>query len=152
MKKKAYTTSLTVKTSEQGAFKSINNVSKWWTENMEGSSQKLNDQFTVHFGKTYITLKVTELIPGKKIIWYVTDCNKHWLKNKKEWKDTQVTWEISTKNKATQINFTHQGLIPDLECYDACEDAWTGYLHESLMGLINAGKSVPETKESKTKK
>jgi len=62
MKKQDYTTTITVNASAQEAFKSINNVSKWWTEDMEGSSQKLNDVFTVRFGETWMTMKVVELI------------------------------------------------------------------------------------------
>jgi hypothetical protein len=113
--------------------------------------KKLNDIFTVHFGQTFVTLKIVESIPGKKIVWYVTSCNKHWLKNKKEWKDTQVIWEISTKNKATQVDFTHLGLVPDFECYDACENAWTDYLHNSLLSLMTSGKGQPDPKEGKKK-
>lgn len=139
MKKQDYSTSISVNATPQEAFDSINSVSKWWTEDVEGSSKKMNDVFTVHFGQTNITLKITATIPGEKIVWEVTDCNKHWLKNKKEWKGTQVTWEISEKNKSTQINFTHVGLVPGLECYGACENAWTDYLHNSLLNLINAG-------------
>jgi hypothetical protein len=148
MKEQDYHTSITVDATAQEVFESINSISQWWTENWEGSSQKLNDIFTVHFGQTFITLKITESIPGKKIVWYVTDCNKHWLKNKKEWKGTQVTWEISTKDKATQVDFTHLGLVPDLECYDVCENAWTGYLHNSLKNLVTSGKGQPNKKEN----
>jgi hypothetical protein len=136
MKKQDYTTRINVNASPQKVFKGINSISHWWTEELEGSSQKVDDTFTVHFGKTYVTLKVAELIPGKKIVWHVTDCNKHWLKNKKEWKGTQVVWEISTKNKVTHVVFTHIGLVPELECYEACESAWTDYLHNSLKNLM----------------
>ena len=84
MKKQDYTTTITVNATAQKAFNSINSVSKWWTENLEGSSQKLNDEFTVRFGETFITIKIVELIPDKKILWHVIDCYKHWLKDKKE--------------------------------------------------------------------
>jgi hypothetical protein len=84
MKKQDYTVSIMVNATAEEVFKSINNVSKWWSEDMEGSSQKLNEEFTVHFGETSITVKLVELIPYKKIGWYVTDCYKHFLKDKKE--------------------------------------------------------------------
>ena len=103
MIKHDYHVSITVDTTAQEAFNSINSVSKWWTENLEGSSQKLNDEFTVRFGETFITVKIAELIPYKKILWQVIDCYKHWLKDKKEWKDTKMTWEISTEENATHI-------------------------------------------------
>ncbi|WP_309640537.1 hypothetical protein [Flavobacterium sp.] len=146
MKNQDYTTSMTVATAANEVFESINSISKWWTENVEGRSQQVDDVFTVRFGATFITLKVIESIPDKKIVWLVTDCNKHWLQNKKEWKDTQIVWEIATNSKATQIDFTHLGLIPNLECYGACENAWTDYLHNSLMHLILTGKGQPNQK------
>jgi Activator of Hsp90 ATPase homolog 1-like protein len=144
MKKQDYTVSITVNATAQEAFKSINSVSKWWTEDLEGRSQKLNDEFTVHFGETFITMKIVELVPDKKIVWHVTDCYKHWLKDKKEWKDTRMNWEISTKKDATQITFTHIGLVPGLECYDGCENAWGQYINGSLFKLLTKGKGVPE--------
>ena len=51
MKEQDYTVSITVNATPQEAFKGINRVSQWWTENLEGSSQKLNDEFTVRFGR-----------------------------------------------------------------------------------------------------
>ena len=59
----------------------------------EGSLKKQEDVFTVRFGKVYITMKVTELIPDQKIVWYVTDCNKPWLKNKKEWQSQSTSFK-----------------------------------------------------------
>jgi hypothetical protein len=146
MKKQDYTVSIAVSASAQDTFKSINNVSGWWTTDFEGSSQRLNDEFTVHFGETWITLKIIELIPGKKIVWEVIDCYKHWLKDKKEWKGTTIIWKISAAENETQINFTHIGLVPGVECYKGCEGAWNFYIKESLFKLLAEGKGVPELK------
>ena len=45
MENKDYNVSIMVDATAQEAFKSVNSVSKWWTENLECSSQKLNDEF-----------------------------------------------------------------------------------------------------------
>jgi hypothetical protein len=137
-----FTTTILVEETPKKVFEAINNVRGWWTENFDGSSQKVNDIFTVHFGETFITIKIEELIPGKKIVWYVTDCNKHWLKNKKEWKGTEIIWEISSKNETTQIDFTHRGLVPKLECYNVCENAWCGFLIDNIFNAIKNGKAA----------
>jgi Activator of Hsp90 ATPase homolog 1-like protein len=146
MKTSNYGTTLLVDHTPKEVFKSINNVSCWWSTSFEGHSEKLNDVFTVHFGETYITVKIVELIPNKKILWHVIDCYKHWLKDKKEWKGTKMSWEISTEKNATQIRFTHIGLVPGIECYEGCEEAWNSYINESLFKLINKGKGTPELK------
>ncbi len=146
MKKQDYHTSITIKASAQEAFKQINHVSEWWSEDFEGSSQKLNDEFTVRFGETSITLKITAFIPGEKIAWLVTDCYKHWLKDKKEWKGTKMVWEISSLKPGTLISFTHIGLIPGMECYHGCENAWDQYIQGSLFKLLTEGKGIPQLK------
>jgi len=146
MKEQDYCVSITVNTTAQEAFKGINNISDWWTIIFEGYSEKLNDVFTVRFGETFITVKIVELIPYKKIGWHVIDCYKHWLKDKKEWKDTTISWEISAEKNVTQISFTHIGLVPGIECYKGCEKAWNFYVNESLFKLLTEGKGIPELK------
>ena len=44
--------------------------------------------------------------------------------------------------------FTHVGLAPDDECYEACSDAWGSYIKHSLRSLITTGKGQPNVKES----
>ena len=146
MKKQDYNTTITVDATPQAAFQAINDVTKWWTEDLEGSTQRRNDVFTVHFGETYITHRIVEGTPGKKIVWRVTDCHKHFLKNKKEWKDTQISFEISPKGGSTQIHFTHTGLVPEVECYGVCSNAWDHYIKESLFKLLTEGKGTPEVR------
>ena len=146
MKKQDYTASITVNATAHEAFKNINSVRNWWTEDWEGNAKKMNDEFTVHFGETFITLKVVELVPDKKIVWQVTDCYKHWLKDKKEWKGTTISWEIVAGKNETEINFTHLGLVPGIECYKGCAGAWDFYIKESLYKLITEQKGEPELK------
>lgn len=144
MKEQDFHTSITVNATAHEAFKSINSISRWWTEDLEGSSQKLNDEFTVHFGDIHVSKqKLVEVIPDKKIVWLVTDSKLNFIKDKHEWTGTKISFEISEKDNKTQISFTHLGLVPGYECFDACSDAWTDYLKNSLMNLITTGKGQP---------
>ncbi|MBI1769589.1 MAG: SRPBCC domain-containing protein [Bacteroidetes bacterium] len=146
MKTQNYTASITVNATAQEAFKNINRVSKWWTENFEGSSQKLNDEFTVRFGDVHVsTQKLAKVIPDKKVVWLITDSKLNFIKDKHEWTNTKITFEISDHNNKTQIRFTHEGLG---ECFDACSNAWSQYIQQSLLSLINTGKGQPEPKEA----
>ncbi|HTS45698.1 MAG TPA: hypothetical protein VMH01_14965 [Puia sp.] len=146
MKQTDYHCSITVSKSAEESFTKINSVSSWWTENLEGSSRKLNDIFTIRFGETFVTMKIIESIPNKKILWQVTDCRLHWLNDKKEWNATKINWEISNKNGLTHINMTHIGLVPKIECYKDCEKGWNFYVGESLFKLITEEKGLPEKK------
>ena len=148
MKKQDYNASITVDATAQEAFKCINNVTKWWTENLEGRSQELNDEFTVRFGDVhYSRQKLVEVIPDEKVVWLVTDSNLNWIKDKHEWTNTKISFEIAEKDGKTQVHFTHLGLIPEVECFDACSDAWNQYIQQSLLSLITTGKGQPSLKE-----
>ena len=150
MKKQDYTTTILVRATATRAFKSINNVAGWWTENIDGRSEKLNDVFNIHFGETFVTMKIVESVPDKRVVWNVTDCYLHWLADKKEWKDTRIVFEISTEGESTRIQFTHVGLVPEVECYDNCVKGWDQYIKDSLAKLINEGNGLPQTKQIAT--
>ena len=150
MKKQDYTATILVKATATEAFKSINHVAAWWTENVEGSSEKLNDVLTIHFGETFVTIKIVESIPDKKVVWNVTDCYLPWLVDKQEWTNTRIVFELSAEGDSTSIRFTHIGLEPQVECYDGCVKGWDQYFKGSLAKLINEGKGLPQRKEMAT--
>lgn len=153
MKEKDLHLSITVDATAQEAFECINSVTKWWTENLEGSSQKPGDEFTVRFGDVhYSKQKLVEVVPGKKVVWLVTDSKLNFLKDKQEWTNTKIVFEVITRDNKTEVHFTHIGLVPEIECYDACSNAWSQYISSSLYKLINSGKGQPERKQSLTEK
>jgi hypothetical protein len=148
MENQNYNATITVSQSANEVFKSINSVSKWWIENLEGDSENLNGVFTVDFGgENFVTHKLIEVIPNKKVVWLVTDCYLSWLKDKTEWTNTKMSFEISTKGNSTEISFTHIGLVPEVECYDMCVKGWDQYVKGSLFKLITEGKGLPQTKK-----
>jgi hypothetical protein len=151
MKEQGYHTSIAVDATANKAFECINNVTKWWTENLEGNSQKTDDEFTARFGDIHFSKqKLVEVIPDKKVVWLVTDSKLNFIKNKQEWTNTKIIFEISTENGETKIYFTHKGLVPSVECFDACSNAWTQYIHQSLAALVTSGKGSPTPKEIET--
>jgi len=135
---------LTVKAPVKETMKKISQVNLWWAKNFKGKASKTKDKFSVYFGETYVDFKISEVIPDKKIVWQVTDCNLHWIEDKKEWKNTEVIWTLTEKGGKTQIDFVHNGLKPDSECYENCKPGWTHHLKDSLVKLIDEGKGFPE--------
>jgi len=145
MKTADFTYSLAVHASATEAMKRIAQVGYWWAKNFKGQAANLNDAFSVHFGDTYVNFRISEVIPGKKITWLVTDCHLHWIKkDKKEWNNTQVIWTLTEQDGTTRIDFVHQGLTPACECYEDCETGWTHHLKDSLQKLIDEGTGFPE--------
>ncbi|REG76876.1 SRPBCC family protein [Algoriphagus antarcticus] len=122
-----------------------NSIAKWWTEMFEGSSDKQDETFTIRFGSNvFKTLKVEELIPNAKVVWNVTDSviDIPELKNKTEWINTKIIWEISRQDSQTEICLTHLGLTPEIECYNICESGWHNFT-DSLTDFIKTGIGKP---------
>ncbi len=136
-----FTTTIFVNQTPTEVFNSINNVRGWWQGEIEGSANKLNDEFSYRMEKIhYSKQKVVEIIPDKKIIWLVTESKLNFLKNKSEWTGSNIIFDISEINNKTQVRFTHQGLVPEIECYGDCSNAWSQLIQESLLSLITTGK------------
>jgi hypothetical protein len=144
MEKKNFHRTITVNASAEEAMKKISQVNLWWAKHFTGEAKQPNDKFTVRFGETFVDFQISELVPNKKVVWKITDCNLHWIKTKKEWNNTEVVFEISAENNKTKIDFTHVGLVPGVECYKDCEEGWNGHVTGSLVKFINEGKGMPE--------
>jgi len=148
MKTQDFTTTILVDQTPQQVFDAINNVRGWWSEEIEGDTHKPNDEFTYHYKDVHICrMKLTEVVPTKKVVWQVLSNYFNFTKDKSEWTGTKIIFEISEKKNKTQLQFTHEGLTPDYECYDACYDGWTNYVKKSLYSLITIGKGQPNPKE-----
>jgi len=120
-------------------------IPKWWTEMFEGISNDEGQSFTIRFGaNVFKTMKVEELIPNTKVVWYVTDSliGIPELKNKTEWINTKIIWEISTLEDRPELQLTHFGLTPQIECYSICEVGWQNFT-DSLTSFIETGIGKP---------
>jgi len=144
MKNQDLNIAYTVDQSPAEVFEAINNVRGWWSGTLEGNTQKVNDEFTYRYKDLhYSRQRVVESVPGKKVVWLVTDSNLSFLDQKDEWTGTTVEFEISEAGGKTQLNFTHRGLTPAVECFEACTKGWTAYADRSLRSLITTGKGQP---------
>jgi hypothetical protein len=139
-----FSTTILVDQTPTEAFHAITNMRGWWSERIEGSTEKLNEvcyyqRWEIH----KCTMKLTEVIPGKKVVWLVLDNFFNFTNDKTEWIGTTIEFDITEQGNKTQVQFTHRGLVPAYECYDVCFEAWSGYIQNSLYKLITTGKGQP---------
>ena len=148
MSNQDFTTTIVVDQSPKQVFDAINNVRGWWSEEIEGGTEKLNDIFLYHYKDVHLSkMKLIEVVPNKKVVWLVLDNHFSFIKDETEWVGTKVIFEITEEDGKTQLHFTHQGLVPQYECYDICNEGWTNYIRNSLYKLITTGKGEPNPKE-----
>jgi hypothetical protein len=144
MEKQSFTTSFTVDQSPQEVFDAINDVRAWWSGEIDGPTDQLGAVFTYRYKDVHkSTQKITGFVPGKKVVWHVSEATLNFVKDKDEWNGTDVVFEIGQKNGKTELRFTHVGLVPAFECYGGCSGAWDFYVKESLRNLITTGKGQP---------
>ena len=141
MNNQNFTTAILTAESPAEVFKAINNPRAWWSEEIDGNTNKLNDEWTYHFADNHRSkMKIIEMVPDTKVVWLVEDNYFKFTKDPSEWVGNKITFEISKQDNKTQLVFTQIGLVPSYECYNVCRDAWTGFIQTSLQSLITSGK------------
>jgi hypothetical protein len=143
-----FTSTITVSKSTTEAFNAIKNFRGWWSEEIDGSTDSLDETFFYHYKDIHLCkIKLIEMVAGKKLVYKVVENEFNFVKDKTEWVDTKLIFNISSDDGRTKINFTHEGLVPDYECYQVCNDAWSGYIGTSLKDFIETGKGKPNPKD-----
>ncbi len=137
-----FTYNFTTSKPSQEVFELLLDVKKWWSgfyeETITGQSAKINDEFSflagggVHFTRQ----RLIELVPPNKIVWLVFESKLTFLNVPDEWFNTKIRFDIQSQDEKTSVDFTHEGLVPVIECYNECSMAWTGYMKQ-LEQMLN---------------
>ena len=143
-----FTTGFVVDQTPEEVFNAVTNVRGWWSEEIEGGTAKLNDEFKYHFKDVHACkMKLIEVIPNKKVVWLVLDNYFQFTTDKSEWVGNKIVFEITREGDKTHLHFTQIGLVPEYECFQICNDAWSNYIKNSLRNLVTTGKGQPNPKE-----
>jgi len=139
-----FTTTIVVDQTPKQVFSAINNPQDWWSGEIKGSTEKLNDEFSYRYKELHFSKqRIVEMIPDQKVVWLVTESIINYAEDKSEWTGTKISFEISEQDNKTQLRFTHLGLDPEIECFDSCSNSWSRLIQQSLFSLITTGKVEP---------
>lgn len=143
----SYRTNVSIKANSAVVFNAItHSIQEWWG-NTDSAVSKLGDEFTISFDNTFWKFKISEFEPNSRIVWNCIDA-KHihtgYDEIEKEWIGTSVEWNLEEKSEdETLLYFMHNGLVPELNCYEICTPAWESFVAESLKSFVETGKRMP---------
>jgi uncharacterized protein YndB with AHSA1/START domain len=134
-----FSVAFTVSQTPEEVFSAINDVRGWWTgePGAKGTTDRLGAEWTYQFKDLHYTKqRITEFVPGKKVVWLVLDSKLSFVKDQTEWNGSKITFDIAKQGGTTELRFTHVGLVPEVECYGDCSSAWGYYVKGPLRALI----------------
>jgi hypothetical protein len=140
----SYTTSFIVDSTPAEVMEAVINPRGWWSTDIEGVTDRAGETFVFEVpGVHYSKILVAQLVPGELVVWRVVDAVIHFVEDRDEWTGTEIRFELKATDGGTELRFTHEGLVPGVECYDACSNAWSLYVGGSLRNLITTGAGNP---------
>lgn len=112
----------------------IHDIPKYWPEEMQGKSTELYDEFIFKTGDShYSKNKVIEFIPGKKLVWLVTESIRK--TDGFDWTGSKMIFELTPKGDSTLLKFTYDGVILENE-YDRLIQICNFVIKENLYNLL----------------
>ena len=117
----------------------------WWTTTCEAGTG-VGSRATFRFGPTHNIMLTDKLAPDREVVWNCLEQHHQaaGLSRKDEWAGTRIKFRLESRSPAsTVLHFEHEGLTPELECYQICEAGWGHFLKRSLKSLVETGKGEP---------
>jgi NAD(P)-dependent dehydrogenase (short-subunit alcohol dehydrogenase family) len=138
-----YTVTFVTSKSPAEVFAAINDPRGWWDGEITGTTDQLGAEFTYQYGEHHTSVqRVIELVPEARVVWEVTSSTLDFVEEPEPWTGTQITFDIEPTGGSTKVTLVHRGLVPRLECYDACSAGWEHVAGRSLRAFIETGRGI----------
>src|SRR5262252_8812082 len=104
MNKRDFTAAFSVDQTPEEVFAAVNNVRGWWSEAIEGDTDDVGAEFKYrHKDLHRSTQKITEWVPGRKVVWHVLHSQLSFVKDEAEWTGTDIVFDIARKGARTEL-------------------------------------------------
>ena len=119
------------------ALTSVSGLAGWWTR-VTGSGDAGGElRFFINSPEPLV-IRVDEATRPTSVRWTVTECS--FLP---DWVGTRPTFTITpVDGDASELQFRHHGLTPELDCIEQCTRGWDHFL-ESLREYVEVGRGMP---------
>ena len=123
-------------------FRTISiDLGNWWGK-QDKPIRNAGTIFKVSWGEPWYQFEVTKYIQDRVMVWKCIDANQiiEGLDDvQKEWVGTKIYWEIKRlDDRRSLLIFQHDGLIPELACYDFCSSTWVYFLEQKLIDYLRS--------------
>ena len=143
MSTRGYATALVLCTTPDQVLAAVTNPRGWWGEAVEGRADEVGEEFTFEVpGVHWSRLRVAEA-GQTRVVWEVLDARIEYVEDRDERTGTRIEFDLERVPEGTRVSFTHDGLLPELACYDSCSLAWASLVHGSLRRLAVEGRGEP---------
>lgn len=138
-----FTTTFVVSKSPPEVFAAVNDPRSWWDGEVTGTTDRIGAEFTYRHGDQHTSVqRIAELVPGERVVWEVVSSALGFVDEPEPWAGTRITFEFEPDDDGTRVTMVHDGLVPALECYDACSAGWQHVAGRSLRQFIETGSGV----------
>jgi len=128
---------VTVKVEPEKVFNAITTqqgLERWWAKQTTARPEVgFVNVFT--FGKFRNEMKVSKLIPNKKVEW---EC----INSIEEWIGTTISFDLEEKDGRTILRFSHSGWRAVTDTFAGCNYDWALFM-KSLKSLCETGAGTP---------
>lgn len=149
MNSENYQKSIIVEAQASEAYRALTSgYSQWWTQ-CDGEFSKLGDRITFRFPPqvSYWTFEAKKLVADQYVELECVEAHHIILEkpdaSKTEWLGTTLHFKIVTAGNQVKIHLTHEGLSPQLDCFEICEAGWDHFFLNSLKKYLNTGVGEP---------
>jgi uncharacterized protein YndB with AHSA1/START domain len=119
------------------ALTTVAGLASWWVPVTGSGTAGGELRFAFGAGQTLVA-HVQEASRPSTVVWHVESCNVA-----PDWVGTSPTFTVSRSAEGgSELTFRHEGLGPQLECYDQCRAGWDHFLPR-LQAYVESGAGAP---------
>lgn len=112
----------TTATAAEAARRIYDDLEGWWAVRTERST----NGFTVRFNNSHASFEIDAGGTVEAFSWTCTDAHMiiEDVPDAREWVGTRLLWSVVRKEQGCTVSMTHEGLGPQIDCFDICTRGW----------------------------